>query len=128
RILYRFDGIRSVAVYPVPDPDGGDAVMAALELDEGCGFDADEFCSFLEQQADLAEKWIPRFIRVIDEIPQTATSKVRKTELRNERWDTADELWWRGDRRLLTFERFGGDDKKRWEASFANRGRAAELL
>jgi fatty-acyl-CoA synthase len=94
-VLGRFPGVRSVVVYGVPDPVTGDQVMASLELDDGVAFDPDAFASFLEAQPDLGTKWAPRFVRVVESMPLTATGKVDRKPLRAERWDTADPVWWR---------------------------------
>jgi len=34
-------------------------------------------------------------VRVTDDLPVTATTKVLKRVLRNEGWDCADPVWWR---------------------------------
>jgi fatty-acyl-CoA synthase len=95
RILARFEGASGVAVYPVPDTTTGDQVMAALELKPGATFDPDAFAAFLARQEDLGTKWAPRFVRVVQALPVTATDKTDKKPLRAERWDTADPVWHR---------------------------------
>ncbi len=126
RVLGRFPGVRSVVVYPVPDPRTGDQVMAALELDDGVAFDAAQLTAFLEAQADLGTKWAPRFVRVVAAIPLTATGKVDRKPLRAERWDTGDPVWWRpaagAAYRPLTAEDV--DDLRR---AFAEAGREGTL-
>ena len=88
------------AVYAVPDPHGGDQVMAALELRDGSAFDADGFGTFLESQSDLGTKWAPRFVRVVDQMPLTGTNKVLKAPLQHSGWHTTDPVWWRPGRDL----------------------------
>lgn len=127
-ILYRFAPIVSAAVYAVPDPDGGDAVMAAIELVDDAAFDAEAFEAFLDGQDDLGTKWPPQYVRILDRMPQTATGKVRKTDLRTERWNTDDAIWWRPDRREGRYERFTGEDRAALLARFDERGRASELI
>jgi fatty-acyl-CoA synthase len=95
RIIGGFPGVASVVVYGVPDPRSGDQVMAALELDAGVTFDPDAFDVFLRAQPDLGTKWVPRFVRVVDAIPLTATAKVDRQPLRAARWDGDDPIWWR---------------------------------
>ncbi len=106
RILGRFPGVAAVVVYAVPDPRTADQVMAALELDAGAAFDAAAFAAFLAQQPDLGTKWAPRFVRIVDALPLTATRKIDRKPLRADRWLTEDPVWWRptaGDPyRLLT--------------------------
>ena len=100
RILFRHPDVVMAAVYAVPDPQGGDQVMAALELRPGSSFDPDEFAGFLGAQPDLGSKWAPRFVRLVDAMPLTGTNKVRKAPLRAEQWRTTDQMWWRPGRDL----------------------------
>ncbi len=110
RILSRLPGVVTATVYPVPDPQTGDQVMATLELAPGAAFDPAAFAAFLLAQEDLGTKWAPRFVRLARRIPLTGTNKVDKRPLRTERWMTDDPVWWRrsvgrdddGSYRLLT--------------------------
>ncbi|HUZ43438.1 MAG TPA: AMP-binding protein [Acidimicrobiales bacterium] len=95
RILERWEAIRGVAVYAVPDPVTGDQVMAAIETEEPAGFDVDGLTRFLGAQPDLGTKWAPRFVRVLTHLPLTASGKVDKVQLRRRGWDDAGPLWWR---------------------------------
>jgi fatty-acyl-CoA synthase len=81
RILQRLTPINQVAVYGVPDADVGDQVMAAIVLNYGQSLTPDEFEKFLATQPDLSPKAWPRFVRINDELPRTATSKILKREL-----------------------------------------------
>jgi len=96
RILERHPDVVVAAVYAVPDPIVGDQVMAALELrGDAADFDPEAFAAFLLAQKDLGTKWAPRFLRLTGSLPATATNKVKKRELRAERWHGADPVWWR---------------------------------
>lgn len=97
RILARFPGVALAAVYPVPDPRTGDQVMAALQLESGVRFDPQAFAGFLDRQADLGSKWAPRFVRIVDEVPQTANHKINKRPLRAERWNAPAGVFWRAE-------------------------------
>ena len=96
RILDRFPGVLVVAVYPVPDPRTGDQVMAAIQLEPGVEFDADAFSEFCRTQPDMGTKWAPRFVRVMTEMPVTATRKISKPSLRRESWIEPGEVYLRG--------------------------------
>ena len=73
----------------MPDPRTGDQVMAALELDAGATVRPRRRSrAFLAEQPDLGTKWAPRFVRIVDAIPLTATGKVDRKPLRAERWVT----------------------------------------
>ena len=95
RILSRWHGVAAVVVYAVPDPRTADQVMAAVELDEGARFDTAAFEQFLAEQPDLGTKWAPRFVRIVEALPLTATRKIDRKPLRQERWMTTDPVWWR---------------------------------
>lgn len=68
----------------MPDPHTGDQVMAALETTEE--FDPDDFSDFLLSQPDLGTKWQPRLLRLMTDLPVTATRKVDKPALRRLAW------------------------------------------
>jgi fatty-acyl-CoA synthase len=86
------------SVYAVPDVVVGDQVMAALQLRDGVVFDPEAFLAFLENEEDLGTKWAPKFVRIADALPMTATTKVLQRVLRDERWECADPVWWRPER------------------------------
>jgi fatty-acyl-CoA synthase len=85
-ILQRHPDVMLAAVYGVPDPDGGDRVMAALVLRDGAHFAPEQFAQFLAAQPDLSPKWMPTYLRIARELPQTATSKILKNELRRQKF------------------------------------------
>ncbi|MFF8376994.1 long-chain-fatty-acid--CoA ligase [Streptomyces sp. NPDC015661] len=97
-ILARWERVAGVAVYAVPDPVAGDQVMAALALREGEVFDPEAFAAFLEAQADLGTKMPPRFVRVMRELPLTATNKIHRVALRRAAFHCEDPVWWRPTR------------------------------
>ncbi|MBW5484320.1 AMP-binding protein [Streptomyces bambusae] len=81
-ILARWADVAAAAVYAVPDEVAGDQVMAALVLRDGAVFDPDAFAAFLAAQPDLGTKMAPRYVRVLDAMPVTATTKVHRVALR----------------------------------------------
>jgi fatty-acyl-CoA synthase len=105
-ILQRHPDVVLASVYAVPDTVVGDQVMATVLLRDGAHFDPEGFVSFLAGESDLGTKWAPRYVRVTDQLPETATTKVLKRVLRNEGWRAPEPVWWRPDRdapyRILT--------------------------
>ena len=83
----------------VVDPDTGVECPRAV-------FDADGFEAFLAGEPDMGTKWAPRYVRISETLPVTATTKVLKRVLRAEGWRSPDPVWWRPDKdapyRLLT--------------------------
>jgi fatty-acyl-CoA synthase len=99
RILQRHPDVVLSAVYAVPDPVVGDQVMAAVQLRPGTdSLDPAALSDFLAAQGDLGTKWAPRFVRMTDSLPITATNKVLKRALRAERWNCADTVLWRSQK------------------------------
>jgi fatty-acyl-CoA synthase len=90
-IVARYEGADAVAVYAVPDPVTGDQVMATIAGD----FDPLGFAEFLLAQPDLGTKMAPRFVRVVQRMPVTATNKIHRARLRREGVLCADPVWWR---------------------------------
>jgi fatty-acyl-CoA synthase len=121
RVLERAPEVLLAAVYAVPDPVVGDQVMAALELHPGATFDPAGFASFLAGQSDLGTKWAPRFVRVCEALPVTATSKVLTRALRSERWNCADPVWWRAGRGDDAYRTMTEADVVDLEAALADR-------
>jgi fatty-acyl-CoA synthase len=81
RILERLPQVSQVAVYAVPDERVGDQVMAALVLRNGTRLEPADFEKFLAAQPDLSPKAWPRFVRINDDLPATATNKILKRAL-----------------------------------------------
>jgi fatty-acyl-CoA synthase len=121
-VLARHPDVVVTAVYAVPSAGVGDEVMVALHLRPGSAFDPEAFVAFLGEQPDFSPKWVPRFVRVTDGLPSTATQKVLKRVLRHEHWECTDPVWWRPGRttelRLLT-----GADIAALRAQFVERER-----
>lgn len=94
-ILARWERAAGVAVYAIPDPVSGDRVMAALALRPGAVFDPAAFAAFLADQRDLGTKMPPTYVRVVPELPLTATNKIHRVALRRAGLGSPDPVWWR---------------------------------
>ncbi|MBW3665116.1 MAG: AMP-binding protein [Actinobacteria bacterium] len=100
RVLSRYPHASAVAVVGVPDERTvDDQVLAILEVDDPTTFDPPSFDAFLDQQRDMGTKWSPRYVRVVAEMPMTATNKIDRSALRRSGWDADDPVYWRPDRR-----------------------------
>jgi fatty-acyl-CoA synthase len=127
-VLSRNPAFAVVAVYPVPDTGSGagDQVMAAVEMAPGAPFDPDAFVRWVEAQPDLGTKWVPRFVRIAESLPQTATGKVTKVGLRDEAWESDDDVWWWPlTSPSLTYRQLSADDRSELAAGLAQHGRPA---
>ncbi|MFB6670891.1 long-chain-fatty-acid--CoA ligase [Streptomyces sp. NPDC056390] len=128
-ILARYEHAAAVAVYGVPDPVAGDQVMATLALrgtDAADPFDPLAFAEFLRFQADLGTKMAPRFVRIVERMPVTATNKVHRVGLRREGFRCADPVWWRPTGQS-GYRRLTDTDVVALAAEYAAHGRS-ELL
>jgi fatty-acyl-CoA synthase len=96
----------------------------ALETVPGKDFDPDAFAQWLTAQPDLGPKWLPRYVRVSPSLPQTATGKVTKVELRAEAWACDDPVWWRPLGSMdVRFALLTDDDRKDLAAGLSENGR-----
>ena len=93
RVICRHPDVVLACVYAVPDAVVGDNVMAALQLREGAVFDPVEFLAFLRSQGDFGSKWMPRYIRIDEQLPVTQTNKIIKRELGRQRWHAKVPVW-----------------------------------
>ncbi|GAC1316650.1 MAG: AMP-binding protein [Acidimicrobiales bacterium] len=124
RILGRWDAVAMAAVYAVPDPLAGDQVMAALVLRPGASFDPDRFSAFLGAQPDIGTKWSPRLVRLMADLPVTASGKVRKEPLRAAGWEVDDDVWIRDG---SAYRPLGRADRDAIARRFAEHGRVGLL-
>jgi len=127
RIIERHGDIAAAAVYPVPDPRSGDAVMAAVEMRPGRGFDPVAFSAFLGDQSDLGTKWAPRFVRVVTAMPVTATGKITKPGLAAAGWSGPDPVYWRRGAIDTGYRLLDEDDRRALRSEFERHGRLGLL-
>ena len=76
------DAVREAAAVGVPSPDSEDELLVVVALVEGCTLDPAELIEFMRTR--VAHFMIPRFIRVLPDLPKTPTQKVQKYALRAE--------------------------------------------
>jgi crotonobetaine/carnitine-CoA ligase len=88
--LLELDGVVEVAAYPVPSDLGEDDVMVAVVGRPG--LTAEDV--WRHARSTLPAFAVPRYVRLLDELPKTPTQKVEKYRLRGEgvTADTRDEL------------------------------------
>ncbi len=79
-LLAEVPGVQDVAVFGVPHPDFGEAVMAAVTT-EGDGFDMAAMEALIAEK--LARFKQPKAVHVLDEFPRNAMGKILKNELRD---------------------------------------------
>jgi fatty-acyl-CoA synthase len=126
RIVASYPGVILDAVYAVPDEEVGDQVMVAIQVEDPSSFDPGAFDAFLARQSDLGTKWSPRYVRVATDLPLTETSKVIKRQLRAQRWECDDPVYYR-PKKDEPLRRLTPADVEAIRAHFAARERLGEL-
>lgn len=74
--------VREAAAVAVPSPHGEDDILVAVSLVEGTGLDPADLLAFLVPR--MAHFMVPRYVRVIDDLPKTPTRKVEKYLIRRD--------------------------------------------
>ncbi|HEV2780607.1 MAG TPA: long-chain-acyl-CoA synthetase [Actinophytocola sp.] len=91
-VLASHPDVEQAVVYGVTVPDTeGRAGMAAVKLRSGAEVDGPALARHLVDR--LPPYAVPLFLRVVDEVEQTATFKSRKVKLRDEGYHTTDPLY-----------------------------------
>jgi crotonobetaine/carnitine-CoA ligase len=81
--LKAHEGIRDVVAFSVPAVDGEeDDIAIAVKVVDGSGLDVESIDAAASEV--LPRFMIPRYVRVVDELPTTETAKVEKYKLREQ--------------------------------------------
>jgi fatty-acyl-CoA synthase len=130
RRIQEHPDVELAAAYGVPCAVSDELVMVALQLREGARFDPAGFFRFCEreiEQGGMEPKWLPDFVRLVDEFEFTETQKLLVRRLKQLHFDRRRlpeaALYWRrrGDR---SFQPFTSEDYEALRQAFA----AAERL
>jgi len=78
-VLLKLEGVAEAAVIGLDDPRWGQEVMAVIKRAQGSTITEKDVVSFAREH--LAQYKCPRHVRFVDELPKTATGKVRKNVL-----------------------------------------------
>jgi carnitine-CoA ligase len=78
--LLAFRGVRAAAAVPVAGDGGEDEVLAVIAMQDGITLDPAALIDFLRPR--MAAFMIPRYVRVMHELPLTPTQKIEKHVLR----------------------------------------------
>jgi crotonobetaine/carnitine-CoA ligase len=80
--VYESPDVQEVAAFGVPGQHGEDEVMVVVVPSKGQSLDPVELFSFLRPR--MGHYMLPRYIRVLQDLPRTPTDKIRKHILRDE--------------------------------------------
>jgi fatty-acyl-CoA synthase len=112
RLLSEHPDVSLAAVYGVPCAVSDELVMMALKLREGARFDPRGFFDFCTEQIDrggMDPKWMPDFVRIVDDFEYTDTTKILVRQLKAAHFDLRRipdaEIYWR-ERGDTTYKSF----------------------
>lgn len=92
------EDVIEASVVAVPDHDVGDQLLAVVVARPSAGPAEAVTAALLDHlrgRADLGVKAVPRFLRLVDQLPRTATHKVRDRDLGAAGWWSTDDVYWR---------------------------------
>lgn len=79
-VVADYPAVAEVAAIAVPSEFGEDEVMVVLVPKDGQSIDPVELTNFLIER--MAHFMVPRYVRIVDALPKTPTTKIQKAELR----------------------------------------------
>ena len=116
RLIQEHDDVALAAAYGVPCAVSDELVMCAVQLREGAHFEPQAFFDDCQAQVDggsMDPKWIPDFVRIVDDFEFTQTQKILVRRLKQEHFDPArvggSPVYWR-ERGDTTYRRFESRD------------------
>ena len=93
-MIHEHPSVKESAVIGVPSELSEEEVMAVITLKENETLDMDEFIAFCEKR--MAAFAVPRYVRIVDELPKNTSLRVEKYKLKEEgitkdTWDREKE-------------------------------------
>ncbi|MFB6311180.1 MAG: class I adenylate-forming enzyme family protein, partial [Salinirussus sp.] len=86
-VIYDLEAVAKATVIPIPHDEWGETPKALIVLKPDASLTEEEVMEHCRER--LASYKLPSVIEFVDDLPETATGKVKKHELREEHW--ADE-------------------------------------
>ncbi len=77
-----FPAVAEAAVVGIPSEKGDEEILVAVVIKSGQSFEAKALAEYLVPR--MPHYMVPRYIRVLQELPRTPTNKVKKADVRNE--------------------------------------------
>ncbi len=86
-VAIHMPGVHDCAVFGIPDPEFGEALMAMVEPQPGVALDPDMVRAYLKLH--LADYKVPKHIEIARELPREDSGKIFKRRLRDPYWAKA---------------------------------------
>jgi len=86
-VLQTLPGVQDCAVFGIPDPDFGESLIAAVELQPGVELDGEALKAALKGL--VASYKMPKRIEIHPALPREDSGKIFKRRLRDPYWETA---------------------------------------
>jgi long-chain acyl-CoA synthetase len=86
-VLHAVPGVHDCAVFGIPDPEFGEALMAVVEPQAGVTLEAADVRATLK--AHLADYKVPKHIEIRTGLPREDSGKIFKRRLRDPYWEQA---------------------------------------
>lgn len=90
RLLSEHPDVALAVAYGVPCPVSDELVMAVLKMRPGREFDPQgflEWCRRQVREGSMDEKWVPDFVRIVDDFEYTPTQKIVVRHLKKAHFD-----------------------------------------
>jgi fatty-acyl-CoA synthase len=127
RILSEHPDVALAVAYGVPSAVSDELVMATLKLRPGARFEPQAFFNWCEAQvrgASMDRKWVPDFVRIVDDFEYTQTQKVIVRNVKQVHFDRRrlpnEPIYWR-QRGETTFKPFTREDYEALRQEFRAR-------
>ncbi|PSQ13973.1 long-chain fatty acid--CoA ligase [Halobacteriales archaeon QS_8_69_73] len=88
--IYDHESVLKAAVIPVPSDEWGETPTALVVEQPGADSTESELIEFVKER--LANYKAPTSVEFVDDLPETATGKVQKYELRKRYWEDEERL------------------------------------
>ena len=82
QIIVELEAVSSVAVIGIPDEKWGEVPRAIVTVREGFQLTAEDVMDHLDGR--VARYKIPKSVVIVDDLPRTASGKIRKADLRRQ--------------------------------------------
>jgi fatty-acyl-CoA synthase len=89
-VLFDHEDVMKAAVIPVPSEEWGETPKAIVVERPGADLTEDDVIEFVK--ARLANYKAPTSVGFVEDLPETATGKVQKYELRSEYWEDEERM------------------------------------